>query len=123
MATTKRRGSASAAHRQNTWFMRWMVALNNCAICGGSLAEGWNPRYPGKSITLHHTLGNREEDRWDDPEYVAHMIPCHSSCHRSYHLRRRHAEAGKNVDMTELAVMEQNIRLAVERQSQRKAAP
>lgn len=111
-----RRGSVAAAHRQNTWIMNWLVRTQPCAICGGSLLDGYNPRYPGKSLTLHHTQGSREVDRWDDPSYVANMVLAHKTCHRSYHLKVRHAEAGRNVNTEELDKMEHSIKLAVKRQ-------
>ena len=90
-----------------------------CAICGESLAEGYNKREPGQSITLHHTEGSREEDRWDDPDYVTKMVPCHKTCHRSYHLSKQHMENGKNVDRAKLAWMERNIRNTVRQQQER----
>ena len=114
--TTKRKGSVKAAHRQNTWIMNWLVRTVPCAICNNSLLSDYNPRKPGQSITLHHTEGSREEDRWEDFGYVANMVICHKTCHRSYHLKKRHAEAGKAVDMNELKTMEKNIAKAVKRQ-------
>lgn len=115
-APKKRRGSVRAKVKQMDWIFTWLVRTQPCAICNGSLAEGYNPRYPGKSVTLHHTEGSREEDRWEDLGYVTGMVICHSECHRSYHLKKRHAEAGKNVDSKELGKMEKNIAKAVKRQ-------
>lgn len=91
-----------------------MTRVFPCSICGNSLNDGYDPRYPGKTVTLHHTEGSREEDRWDDLEYVTKMVPCHSSCHRSYHLSLRHKAAGKNVGAN-LEVMEANILKALGR--------
>ena len=120
-AVVRRKGSMAAAHRQNTWIMQWVIRMNPCAICGGSLAEDFNPRYPGKNITLHHSEGSREVDDWDNLEYVAGMVLCHSSCHKSYHLKRRHMEAGKNVDADEVITMEENIDRIVMEQRDRVA--
>ena len=117
-AVVRRKGSVTSKVKQLDWIMQFVIRMHPCAICGGSLAEGYNPRYPGKSITLHHTLGSREVDDWENLEYVAGMVLCHSSCHKSYHLKKRHAEAGKNVEVGELALMEANIRKVTK--SQRK---
>ena len=106
---TKRRGSLKAKTKHYDWIFTWLVRTQPCAICSGSLAEDFNPRYPGKSITLHHSTGSREVDDWDNLEYVAGMVLCHSTCHRSYHLKKRHAKNGKAVDAVELAKMEMNI--------------
>ena len=103
--------------------MAWVVRTIPCAVCGKSLAEGYNPRYPGKCITLHHSEGNRESDRWEDALYVAGMVLCHSSCHRAYHLCKRHAEAGRNTDQSALTRMEKNIARAVSRQRRRMVKP
>jgi hypothetical protein len=103
--------------RHLDWVMAWMVRIHPCAICGKSLSEGYNPRDPGKSITLHHTEGSREIDNWDDPDYVAKMVPSHKTCHRSYHLTKRHVEEGKNGDVAKLAKMEANIVKALKRQA------
>ena len=108
-APRKRKGSLAAKVKQMDWIFTWLVRTQPCAICNGSLAEDFNPRYPGKSITLHHSTGSREVDDWDNLEYVAGMVLCHSTCHRSYHLKKRHAENGKAVDAVELAKMEMNI--------------
>ena len=118
-AVVRRKGSMSAAHRQNTWIMQWVIRMHPCAICGGSLAENFDPRYPGKSITLHHSEGSREVDDWDNLEYVAGMVLCHSSCHRSYHLKARHMEAGKQVNEAEIGSMQQNIDKVVLAQKER----
>jgi hypothetical protein len=115
---SKRRGHLAAKVKQLDWIFSWAVRIHPCAICNRSLLDGFDPRYPGKSVTLHHTNGSREEDTWDNLEYVAGMVFCHSKCHRSYHLKRRHAEAGKKVDLASLTRMEDNIRSAVERQKQ-----
>lgn len=112
----KRKGSVAAKVKQLDWMMQFIVRSQPCAVCNGSLSEGYNSRYPGKSITLHHTDGSREVDDWTDGVYVAGMVLCHKTCHRSYHLKKRHAENGKNVDATELAAMEKNIAKAVRRQ-------
>jgi hypothetical protein len=114
-AVVRRNGSKAAAHRQNTWIMQFIIRMNPCAICGGSLA----PRYPGKSITLHHSIGSREVDDWENLEYVAGMVLCHSTCHKSYHLKRRHMEAGKDVDAGEVESMEENINRIVTEQRER----
>jgi hypothetical protein len=118
-AVVRRKGSMSAAHRQNTWIMQWVIRMHPCAICGGSLAEDFDPRYPGKSITIHHSQGSREVDDWDNLEYVAGMVLCHSSCHRSYHLKRRHMEAGKDVSSDVLNEMEGRINQTVTQQRER----
>ena len=115
-AVVRRNGSKAAAHRQNTWIMQFIIRMNPCAICGGSLADGYNPRYPGKSITLHHSIGSREVDDWENLEYVAGMVLCHSTCHKSYHLKRRHMDAGKDVNVSEVAIMESNIAKVVKKQ-------
>jgi len=112
----KRRGHLAAKVKQLDWIFSWAVRIHPCAICSRSLLEGFDPRYPGKSVTLHHTSGSREEDTWENIEYVAGMVFCHSKCHRSYHLKRRHAEAGKNVNLEALHCMEANIQRAVQRQ-------
>jgi hypothetical protein len=108
-AVVRRKGSVASKVKQLDWLMQFIVRMNPCAICGRSLAEGFNPRYPGKSITLHHTKGSREVDDWENLEYVAGMVLCHSSCHKSYHLKLRHMEAGKNVDTSEIETMQENI--------------
>ena len=115
-AVKKRKGSLAAKAKQLDWIMQFIVRTQPCAICNGSLAEDYNPRYPGKSITLHHSIGHREIDDWSNVEYVAGMVLCHSDCHKSYHLKKRHAENGKNVDLEVLQTMENNIAAAVERQ-------
>lgn len=115
-APRKRKGSLAAKVKQLDWIFAWLVRTQPCAICNGSLAIDFNPRYPGKSLTLHHSVGHREIDDWDNLPYVAGMVLCHSSCHRSYHLKKRHAENGKNVETATLAVMEANIAKAVQRQ-------
>jgi len=115
-AVVRRKGSVTSKVKQLDWLMQWIIRMNPCAICGGSLAEGYNPRYPGKSITLHHSIGHREIDDWENLQYVAGMVLCHSSCHKSYHLKKRHAEAGKNVEASELALMEANISKITKRQ-------
>ena len=112
----KRKGSLAAKVKQLDWIMQFIVRTQPCAICNGSLAEDYNPRYPGKSITLHHSIGHREIDDWSNVEYVAGMVLCHCDCHKSYHLKKRHAENGKNVDLEVLQTMETNIAAAVERQ-------
>ena len=117
-APRKRKGSLAAKTKHQDWIFTWLVRTQPCAICNGSLAEGFNPRYPGRSVTLHHSMGSREVDDWDNLQYVAGMVLCHSSCHRSYHFKRRHAESGKNVNLVELASMEANIAAAVQRQRQ-----
>lgn len=101
--------------RQLDWVMQWFTATHSCAICDIPLSVGYNKRNPGKSVTLHHTEGSREEDRWDDPEYVAKMVPCHVSCHRSYHLSKRHEAEGKKVPAGKIARMEENIQKALRR--------
>lgn len=98
------------------WIMKFVIRIHKCAICGGSLVEGYDARDPGKSITLHHTEGNREIDNWDDLDYVSNMVLCHSSCHRSYHLSKRHAEAGKNADTKTLRNMEKTIKKTLRKQ-------
>ena len=108
-AIVRRKGSAASKIKQLDWLMQFIIRMNPCAICGDSLAKGYNPRYPGKSITLHHTAGSREVDDWDNLEYVAGMVLCPSSCHRKYHLTKRHAESGKAVDKTALVEMERFI--------------
>jgi len=108
-AVVRRKGSVASKVKQLDWLMQFIVRMNPCAICGRSLVEGFNPRYPGKSITLHHTKGSREVDDWENLEYVAGMVLCHSSCHKSYHLKLRHMEAGKNVDTSEIETMQENI--------------
>ena len=115
-AVKKRKGSLAAKVKQLDWIMQFIVRTQPCAICNGSLAEDYNPRYPGKSITLHHQIGHREIDDWSNVEYVAGMVLCHCDCHKSYHLKKRHAENGKNVDLEVLQTMENNIAAAVERQ-------
>jgi hypothetical protein len=114
--TKKRKGSLAAKAKHLDWIMAWLVRTQPCAICGKSLLEGYNPRYPGKCITLHHTEGGREEDRWDDPAYVANMVIAHKSCHRSYHLKTRHAADGKNTSLEVIAAMEGSIKKATTRQ-------
>jgi len=118
-AVVRRKGSVSSKVKQLDWVMQFIIRMNPCAICGGSLAEGYNPRYPGKSITLHHQLGHREIDDWTDMTYVSNMVLCHSECHRRYHLTKRHAESGKNVNVTALETWEENIDNAVRRQLHR----
>lgn len=59
---------------------------------------------------------NREVDDWENAEYVAGMVLAHSSCHRSYHLKKRHAESGKNVKLGDLSKMEKNIQNKVKMQ-------
>ena len=108
-AVVRRKGSVASKVKQLDWLMQFIVRMNPCAICGRSLVEGFNPRYPGKSITLHHTKGSREVDDWENLDYVAGMVLCHSSCHKSYHLKLRHMEAGKNVDTSEIETMQENI--------------
>lgn len=115
-AVVRRKGSVTSKVKQLDWIMQFIIRMHPCAICGGSLAEGYNPRYPGKSITLHHSIGHREIDDWENLQYVAGMVLCHSSCHKSYHLKKRHAEAGKNVEASELALMEANISKIAKRQ-------
>lgn len=115
-AVVRRKGSVTSKVKQLDWIMQFIIRMHPCAICGGSLAEGYNPRYPGKSITLHHSIGHREIDDWENLQYVAGMVLCHSSCHKSYHLKKRHAEAGKNVEASELALMEANINKIAKRQ-------
>lgn len=115
-AVKKRKGSLAAKVKQLDWIMQFIVRTQPCAICNGSLAEDYNPRYPGKSITLHHQIGHREIDDWSNLEYVSNMVLCHCDCHKSYHLKKRHAENGKNVDLEVLQTMENNIAAAVERQ-------
>lgn len=115
-AVKKRKGSLAAKVKQLDWIMQFIVRTQPCAICNGSLAEDYNPRYPGKSITLHHQIGHREIDDWSNLEYVSNMVLCHSDCHKSYHLKKRHSENGKNVDLEVLQTMETNIAAAVERQ-------
>jgi len=109
-AVVRRKGSVTSKVKQLDWRM------NPCAICGGSLADGYNPRYPGKSITLHHQTGHREIDDWTNLVYVSNMVLCHSECHKRYHLTKRHAESGKNVDATALKTWEKSIKNAVRRQ-------
>jgi len=99
--------------KQLDWIMQWLTRVCGCAICGKSLSVGYDKRNPGQSVTLHHTEGSREEDNWDDLEYVKRMVPCHKTCHRSYHLTKRHADEGKNVDREKLAAMEKMISRAV----------
>ena len=118
-AVVRRKGSAASKIKQLDWLMQWVVRMNPCAICGGSLAADYNPRYPGKSITLHHTEGSREVDDWENLEYVAGMVLCHSACHKSYHLKVRHMEAGKEVDAGEVMAMEENIGRIVMEQRER----
>lgn len=115
-APRKRKGSLAAKTKHYDWIFAWVVRTQPCAICNGLLAVDFNPRYPGKTVTLHHTEGHREVDDWENLQYVAGMVLCHSSCHRSYHLKKRHAENGKSVDSAGLAVMEANIAKAVNRQ-------
>ena len=115
-AVKKRKGSLAAKVKQLDWIMQFIVRTQPCAICNGSLAEDYNPRYPGKSITLHHQIGHREIDDWSNLEYVSNMVLCHSDCHKSYHLKKRHAENGKTGDLEVLQTMEKNIAAAVERQ-------
>ena len=115
-AVKKRKGSLAAKVKQLDWIMQFVIRTQPCAICNGSLAEDYNPRYPGKSITLHHQIGHREIDDWSNLEYVSNMVLCHCDCHKSYHLKKRHAENGKNVDLEVLQTMENNIAAAVERQ-------
>ena len=118
-AVVRRKGSVSSKVKQLDWIMQFIIRMNPCAICGGSLADGYNPRYPGKSITLHHSIGSREVDDWENLEYVAGMVLCHSTCHKSYHLKRRHMEAGKDVDAGEVESMEENINRIVTEQRER----
>ena len=118
-AVVRRKGSVSSKVKQLDWIMQFIIRMNPCAICGGSLADGYNPRYPGKSITLHHSIGSREVDDWENLEYVAGMVLCHSTCHKSYHLKRRHMEAGKDVDAGEIESMEESINRIVAEQRER----
>lgn len=115
-AVVRRKGSVSSKVKQLDWIMQFIVRMNPCAICGGSLADGYNPRYPGKSVTLHHSIGSREVDDWENLEYVSGMVLCHSTCHKSYHLKRRHMDAGKDVNVDEVAIMESNIAKIVKKQ-------
>jgi len=103
--------------RQLDWIMQWFIRTHDCAICAESLLNGYDKRNPGKSITLHHTEGGRETDDWTDMVYVAKMVPCHKSCHRSYHLSLRHSSEGKNVDSKKLAWMQANINKALKLQA------
>jgi hypothetical protein len=112
----KRKGSLAAKAKHLDWIMAWLVRTQPCAICGKSLLEGYNPRYPGKCITLHHNLGSREVDEWDNPEYVAHMVLCHKTCHRSYHMSKRHSAAGRAANITKLSAQEELIAKVVRRQ-------
>lgn len=112
----KRKGSLAAKVKHLDWIMSWLVRTQPCAVCGGSLLDGFNPRYPGKCVTLHHTEGNREEDRWDDPSYVANMVIAHKRCHRSYHLKARHKQDGKRTNLEVLADMEGSISRTAARQ-------
>jgi len=102
--------------RQLDWVMQFITATTPCAICGESLSKGYDKRNPGQSITLHHTEGSREVDDWDNLAYVKKMVLCHKTCHRSYHLTKSHAEAGKNANLSELARMEQNIKKTLKKQ-------
>ena len=115
-AVVRRNGSVSSKVKQLDWIMQFIIRMNPCAICGGSLADGYNPRYPGKSITIHHSIGSREVDDWENLEYVAGMVLCHSTCHKSYHLKRRHMDAGKDVNAGDVAIMESNIAKVVKKQ-------
>lgn len=115
-AVVRRKGSVSSKVKQLDWIMQFIIRMNPCAICGGSLADGYNPRYPGKSITIHHSIGSREVDDWENLEYVAGMVLCHSTCHKSYHLKRRHMDAGKDVNAGDVAIMESNIAKVVKKQ-------
>lgn len=115
-AVVRRKGSVSSKVKQLDWIMQFIIRMNPCAICGGSLADGYNPRYPGKSITIHHSIGSREVDDWENLEYVAGMVLCHSTCHKSYHLKRRHMDAGKDVNASDVAIMESNIAKVVKKQ-------
>lgn len=103
--------------RQLDWIMSWLVRVTPCAVCAQSMAKDYDNRNPGKSVTLHHTEGSREEDNWDDLDYVAKMVLCHVSCHRSYHLTKRHMASGKKVDVAAVNKMEENIAAAVNRQA------
>lgn len=117
-AVVRRKGSVASKVKQLDWILQWVVRIHPCAICGGSLADGYNPRYPGKSITLHHSVGHREIDDWSNIEYVAGMVLCHSACHKSYHLKKRHAENGKNVSSEVLETMESNVSMVVQAQQE-----
>ncbi len=99
--------------KQLDWIMAWVVRTHDCAFCARPLLEGYNPRDPGKCITLHHTSGSREVDDWDNPAYVRKMVLAHKTCHRSYHLTQRHVANGKNGDTAKLAVMERNMAKAL----------
>ncbi len=99
--------------KQLDWIMAWFVRVFPCAFCGRPLSEGYNPRDPGKCITLHHTEGCREEDDWDDIEYVKKMVPAHCSCHREYHQRLRLSEAGRNVNMDALRRMQKSVQVVL----------
>lgn len=115
-ASKRRRGSAGAKIKQLDWIMQFVIRTQPCAICGGSLAEGYNARYPGKSITLHHGLGHREIDEWENLEYVANMVLCHSTCHKRYHLVKRHTENGKRTNVAILQTWENNIANTIRKQ-------
>lgn len=106
--------------RQLDWIMQWVIRMFDCSLCGKSLVDGYDKRNPGKSITLHHTEGSREEDNWEDLEYVRKMVPCHKSCHRSYHLTKRHLEDGKNANVAKLEVMEQKLQTNLKAQTAKK---
>jgi hypothetical protein len=116
METKQRHSNTSRKVRQLDWIFAWLVRTHNCCFCNKPLVEGYNPREPGKCVTLHHSAGSREEDRWDDLEYVSGMLPAHSSCHRAFHLRDRLMASGKKVDsdrmVTERANLEQAVRSA-----------
>ena len=118
MATTKAKRIQPVRRkvRQLDWIMQWFIRTHDCAICAEPLLKGYDKRNPGQSITLHHTEGGRETDDWDNMAYVAKMVPCHKTCHRSYHLSLRHSSEGKNVDHAKLARMEANIQNTVKEQ-------
>ena len=98
------------------WMMMFITRVTPCAICGKPLNDGYDKRNPGKSITLHHTSGAREVDDWDNPEYVRKMVLAHVTCHRSYHLSKRHAEDGKSIDVKKMREMEKNIAKTLKKQ-------
>ena len=112
-----RLGSRNRKIKCLDWVMQWFTATHDCAFCGIPLSEGYNPRDPGKCITLHHTEGSREEDRWDDIAYVSKMVPAHSTCHRSYHLTLKHKVAGKNYNKAALENMEANLTKVLNKQA------
>lgn len=71
-----------------------------CCFCGFSLLRASPPptfghrrhTSPPLDLTWHHQDGNRENNS------RANLLPCHDSCHRSYHAQLRAATRREVID-------------------------